>query len=204
MKDLFKFKHFWIRNNISFLTRYWLTATAALEGVNADPESFEEFQITGTDPRYVETILSSHKQHHCYSGVLITYATLDEFLAVLAKDVGRLHNIRIAPSDLKDRGVRQYKKYIHDVCPVDPNDLNIDWTFLHDFSLVRNSIIHANGNKLLLNTSEKLDAVVAKYPGELSFKHEAKLVVEDEFVARCIAKTSESATRINRYLHDKS
>jgi hypothetical protein len=104
MKNAFALQEFWIRNNISFLVRYWTTATAALDRVKGDPENFKEFQVTGTEPEYVEAVLSNHKEHLCYSGVLLTYATMDEFLTVLAKDLGRIHNVRILPSDLKDRG----------------------------------------------------------------------------------------------------
>ena len=129
---------------------------------------------------------------------------MDEFLAVLTKEVGRIHDIKILPSDLKDRGVKQYKKYIHDVCSVDPVNLTVDWEFLQDFSVVRNTIIHANGNKSLISAPKKLDALVAKYPGELSFEHNVKLVIDEEFVARCIAKTSESARSINAYLSNKA
>lgn len=204
MTNAFAMQEFWIRQNISFLARYWTTATEALCQVKNNPPNFKEFQIAGEEPHYVEAILSTHKDRLCYSGVLLTYATMDEFLSVLVREVGRVHDIKILPSDLKDRGVKQYKKYIHDVCSVDPLNFNVDWEFLQDFSVIRNSIIHANGNKSLLSTPKKLDGLVAKYPNELSYEHDVKLVVSEEFVARCIAKTSESARRINAYLCGKT
>lgn len=204
MKNVFAMQEFWIRQNMSFLARYWTTATEALARVKGDAENFKEFQIAGKEPHYVEAILSSHKDRLCYSGVLLTYATMEEFLAVLAKEVGRMHDIKILPSDLKDRGVKQYKKFIHDVCSVDPVNLNVDWEFLQNFSIVRNTIIHANGNKSLTSAPNKLDALVAKYPGELSFEHSVKLVISEEYVARCIEKTSESARSINAYLRSRA
>lgn len=204
MKNAFGMQEFWIRQNMSFLARYWTTAREALARVESNPEDFKEFQITGTEPHYVEAILSTHKDRLCYSGVLLTYATMDEFLAVLAKEVGRIHSIKILPFDLRDRGVKQYKKYIHDVCSVEPASLNVDWEFLQDFSAVRNAIIHANGNKSLTTAPKKLDDLVAKYPGELSFEHNVKLVIDEEFVARCITKTFESARSINAYLRSKA
>ena len=204
MKTVYVMQDFWICQNISFLARYWATATEALDRVKSAPENFKEFQIAGTEPHYVEAILSTHKDRLCYSGVLLTYSTMDEFLAVLAKEVGRTHDIKILPSDLKDRGVKQYKKYIHDVCSVDPANLTVDWDFLQDFSIVRNTIIHTNGNNSLTSAPKKLDALVSKYPGELSFEHNVKLVIDEEFVARCIVKTSESARSINAYLRSRA
>lgn len=203
MTNVVAMQELWIRQNISFLARYWTTATEALHLVKNDPQSFKEFQIAGKEPHYVEAILSTHKDRLCYSGVLLTYATMDEFLTALAKEVGRMHDIKILPSDLKDRGVKQYKKYIHDVCSIDPLNLKADWKFLQDFSVVRNAIIHANGNKSLLSTPKKLDALIAKYPRELSYEHGVKLVINEEFVARCITNTSETAMSINAYLSGK-
>lgn len=203
MTNAFAMQEFWIRQNISFLARYWTTAMEALDRVKNDPGDFKEFQIAGAEPHYVEAILSTHKDRLCYSGVLLTYATMDELLTVLAKDIGRMHDVKILPSDLKDNGVKQYKKYIHDVCSVDPLALKVDWEFLQDFSVVRNSIIHTNGNKSLLSTPKKLDALIAKYPGELSYEHGMKLVINEEFVARCIANTSKSSMSINAYLCGK-
>jgi len=204
MTNAVAMQEIWIRQNISFLARYWTTATEALRLAKNDPHNFKEFQIAGAEPHYVEAILSSHKDRLCYSGVLLAYATMDEFLSVLAKEVGRIHDIKILPSDLKDRGVKQYKKYIHDVCAVSPLNLKVDWEFLQDFSVIRNAIIHANGNKTLLSTPKKMDILVAKYPKELSYEHDIKLVIDEEFVARCITKTSESARRINAYLSLKT
>ena len=149
MKNVFAMQEFWIRQNMSFLARYWTTATEALARVKGDAENFKEFQIAGKEPHYVEAILSSHKDRLCYSGVLLTYATMEEFLAVLAKEVGRMHDIKILPSDLKGGGVKQYKKFIHDVCSVDPVNLNVIGNSFQNFSIVRNTIIHANGNSHL-------------------------------------------------------
>ena len=205
MKDWFRFQKFLIRTNASFLVRYWTTASAALERVKNDPSTYKEFQVNGADSNYVEAVVSSHHEYHCYSGLLITYAMLDEFLTVLIKDLRQLHNVRLELSDVKARGVRRYEKYILDECSIAPSEMNVDWNFLKEFSVVRNAIIHANGNKSLLSESQKhkLEVVVKKYPGELSFKHSAKLVVENAFIERCIGKTVESATKINSYLSTK-
>lgn len=205
MKNWYRFQKFWIRANASFLVRYWTTANTALERVKNDPSTYEEFQVNGAESNYVEAVISSHREFHCYSGLLITYAMLDEFLTILIKNLRQLHNVPLQLSEVKDRGVRRYERYILDECAIAGSELNVDWNFLKDFSVVRNAIIHANGNKSLLSESQKhkLEAVVKRYPGELSFKYDAKLVVENVFIERCIGKTVESATKINSYLSSK-
>jgi hypothetical protein len=200
MEEDLTFRKFWIRNNVAFLARYWTTACTALDRVVHDPKSYKEFEVNGTDAGYVNAVVSGHKERLGYSGVLLAYATLEEFLNFLTKDIGSVSNTKIRPCDLKDTGMKRYRKYIHEVCLIDSNDLNVAWCFLQDFSVVRDSIIHANGNKALLSSPNRLDAVVEKYAGELSFQHTSKLVVSDPFVERCISKTLESATKINSLL----
>lgn len=202
--EAFSLEHLWIRTNLSFLLRYWKTATEALDRVSAAPDTFEEFKIAGTDPPgYVEAILASHKEQHCYAGILVTYALLDELMTTLAKRMGQARGAKIAPSDLKDRGMRRYEKYVCDVCGVDRDKIKIDWSFLHDFSIIRNALIHANGNTSLLSNPKHLARLVEKYPNELSFRHKTKLVIDEEFVARCIVTTSVTADRMNSYLYEK-
>lgn len=201
--DEHSFRLFWIRTNVSFLGRYWITASEALERVKSAPDSYREFQVNEGHEGYVTAVLSSHMEHHCYSGVLLAYATMDEFLAFLTRDLGKLLSVGIGPSDLKDRGIKRYRKFIEQVCSVKPDQINIDWTFLEDFSVIRNAIIHANGNAALLKDRRRLEAIVTKYKDELSFKHSTKMVIRDVFVERCIAKTLESAMNLSKYLSSK-
>jgi hypothetical protein len=77
------------------LVRYWSTVNAALERTKEDPHSYREFQINGTDSKYVEAVTSSHKEHLRYSAVLLIYATLEEFLAFLVRDLSQMHNVTI-------------------------------------------------------------------------------------------------------------
>ena len=70
----FRMQEVWIRNNMYFLHRYWSTARSALEAVADAPETFEEFKDNDLGDGYVNAVLSSHFEHHTYSGVLMTYA----------------------------------------------------------------------------------------------------------------------------------
>lgn len=146
-------------------------------------------------------MLASHLEHHSYTGVLLTYAVFDEFMATLTSKLGLSQGAPIVPGDLRDRGVRRYKKYVHQVCRIAPGKGRIDWGFLEDFATVRNAIIHANGNKSLLSTPRDLEQVVARRSGMLDFKHEVKLRVSPEFVTMCMTSTRDTALAINDMAH---
>jgi hypothetical protein len=182
----------WIQNNTDFLHRYWSTAATALEHVVDAPENYAEF-LKESDNRHITAAIASHREHHNFSGVLLTYAVFDEFMAILTKDLGRSRDARIDPGDLRDRGVKRYRKFVCQVCNISEEQLAIDWEFLEDFATVRNAIVHANGNKTLLRDATQLNHVVHRHPDLLGFKNESKLTVSDAFVIRCIKTTHDTA-----------
>ncbi len=192
------FEEIWIRNNLGFLARYWHTAGEALKRVTAAPEEFAEFRESDSPPQYVDAVVESHLEHHNYSGVLLAYAVFDEFMTVLTANLGRACDAPIMPNELRDRGVRRYKKYVHQVCRIPVDSVAIDWSLLEDMATVRNAIIHANGNKGLLGNPKELEAVVRRRNPALSFKHAVRLNVSDEFVVTCIGAIRSTALAVHR------
>jgi hypothetical protein len=112
------FEAFWIRNNSAFLLRYWHTAGEALQTVVSDPNSFTEFKGSDSPEQYINAVVHGHLEHHNYSGVLLAYAVFDEFMVSMTAQLGRTRDAPIPPSDLRDRGVKRYKKFVHKVCRV--------------------------------------------------------------------------------------
>ena len=195
---------FWVQNNIAFLTRYWWTAKAALERVKESPESFDEFKDNDLGHEYVDTVLAGHLEHHNYAGILLAFASFEEFFTVLSADLDVLRDVSVDLSDLKDRGVSRYRKFIHKACQVTREELEIDWMFLEQFSVIRNCIVHANGNKGRLADAKALDKIVAAYPAELSYNHGVKLVVSNAFVTRCIRTTEQASLALIRFMNAQS
>lgn len=194
----------WITNNLAFLTRYWYTATEALRRVSEAPETFEEFKVNGVERPYVDAVVSSHLEHHHYAAVLLAFASFEEFFSVLCGDLGKALGVTVEPTDLKDRGVQRFRTFIHKVCQVSDKDLQIDWRFLQQFAVIRNCLVHANGNRGRLANPGALDQVVAAYPAELSYVHDVKLRISDEFVGRAIRETERASLAVIHYLIAKS
>lgn len=187
----------WIRNNIGFLARYWRTAKEALNNVASNPGGFTEFQDEPLGESYVAAVVANHLEHHNHSGILLAYAAMDEFMTVLSVRLGEVRDAPIAPNELRDRGVERYKKFIHKVCRIPAGDTKIDWPFLQDLSIVRNAIIHANGNRSLLSNPNQLEKVVERRRPKLSFKQESRLIVSDEFVLEAIMAIGNAALAVN-------
>ncbi len=190
----------WISNNLSFLTRYWHTAKAAMVRVADAPETFEEFRLHGGDRAYVDAVLSNHLDHHNSAAVLLVFANFEEFFSALCVDLATVHGVATETSDLKDRGVQRFKKFIHKVCQVSEEELEINWAFLRDLSVVRNCLVHANGNRSQFSDKKTLDRVLEAYPNELSYAHKVKLRISDEFVVRCIRETERASLSLVDHL----
>ena len=199
---LLKWQETWVSVNSSFLGRYFDTTNTALQNITEKPEEYEEFQEHGLEPQYVQSVISNHISHH--RGVLLAYANFDEFFTKISKALGAHVDCPVDLGDLKDRGFKRFKKYIHKACKVPTDEVQIDWDFLADFSEVRNSIIHANGNRIYLNSADKLDSIVNKYPDLLSYSSGVKLVVDNNYVFRCIAEVRIGATSLLGYMAENT
>lgn len=190
------FLKWWIQVNTDFLFRYWATAGVALKRVVDSPEGYAEF-LKESDKPAITAVVASHLEHHNFSGVLLGYAVFDEFMAILTEELRRSHEAPIGPGDLRDRGVKRYRKFVCRVCRIPEEQLAIDWEFLEDFATVRDAIIHANGNRSLLNNVARLDDVVKRHPTLLEFRHESKLTVSDDFVMKCFKATHDAALALS-------
>lgn len=114
-------------------------------------------------------------------------------MVVITKMIAKTYRASINAADLKDRGVRRYRKFVHHVCGVPESVLDIDWVFLEDFSTVRNALIHANGNLGLTSNRREMEVVLARYPKLLGLRHSAKIEVSAEFVVQCMVATRAAA-----------
>lgn len=190
----------WVTNNLSFLTGYWNTAQHALRRVVEAPETFPEFEANGLDRAYVEAVISGHLETHNYASLLLVFANWEEVFTVLCTDLGRTRGVAIEPSDLRDRGVQRFHKFIYKACLVNETDLKIDWAFLRRLATIRNCLIHSNGSRGRSADPKSLDAVVEAYPSELVYLQGGKLRVSDEFVARSIRETGRASMNVVNYL----
>ena len=194
-----------IEHNMNLLDWYWTNMTEALDHMKESPERFSG--LTHDSIRIdSESIIEGHEEQLCYSGVLLAYAHLDEYLFSLCGKLGEQLEITTELSDLRDRGVRRYKKFIEKFCSIEPPTIPINWPFLFDFSIVRDSVVHANGRIDLLRNPQKLKGAVERWPKLLHFKHNGmKLVVERDFVSKCNDAVHAAAKKINNYMitHEK-
>lgn len=185
--------------DFSFLHRYIETAHEALGKVEVDPDKYEEFQTYSSGDDYVRNVVNHHKNYQNYAGVLLAYATFEEHMTHSLKTFGGYFKCNLKPNDLRDRGVEKFKKYIHNACSIDQDDLSIDWRALSDMAVVRNAIIHANGDKNLVRNKQELEQTVQRYHPDLSLDSGVKLRVDKTFVSFCIDKSLETCLAINEH-----
>jgi hypothetical protein len=137
-------------------------------------EKADEF----SDDKIVKSSLENYMQHLATNGFLMVYAYVEEWLCIMWK--------RIAPGEDRPRGsgIQKYAKGLK-ACGLDLGSK--PWRFIGEASHVRHCLLHANGrlDYMVKSSRHTLEAIVARYPGELDVQHQ-RLRVQAEFTGRFV------------------
>ncbi|MGI1671746.1 MAG: hypothetical protein K6L74_15685 [Neptuniibacter sp.] len=194
---------FSITHNHTFQQRYFITASQALEAVKKEPLNFYEFIELGEEIDFVDSVVDTHRGLLRYSSILIYYAEFEEAFRRVLKKLGSISGACVSLNDLRDSGVRGYKKFIYDVCQINKDNLFIDWVFIEDFTNIRHALIHANGNLARAKNRKKLEEIVRRYAPDISVRHNSKLTFSDSFIFQCSQKSLETCLAILELIEKK-
>jgi len=191
------------RNNYSFLARFMLTVSESLEKAVQNPEFHYGFQEYGAEENYVKSVLDGHREKLNFAGILLTYANFEEWLLFDINTLGKAYGCNLKLSDLNGSFIERCKKFIYKLCNIDSKELLVDWDSISDFIVVRNLIVHSNGNLTYANNREKINNVIKKYDGELSLKSDTRLVVHPKYVNRVMNLAKDTIVALNEYIGQK-
>ena len=131
-----------------------------------------------TGDAIVKSNLENYAGYLATATFLMVYAYFEEDLYLLWKQYEK----RVQRG--KEKSIRRYQPVL--------SWLGFDlghssWQFVLEATDVRHSLIHANGRLDHNRNRQRLDAIVIKYPGELSVMH-SRLRVTPEFVNRLLGQ----------------
>ena len=201
--NLYKWKRIATQVNCNSLIRYHITTTEALKAINKNPNEFSEFSdedsLIDVD-QYIDFYLVQHN----YSSLLLTYATFEEIILGSLEDLKRLSDTNIDICDIKgDNAIRKYKNLVEKHCRISSHELSIDWLFFEDFLILRNFIIHANGNLSKAKNKSRVMLSITRSDNKIRLESSNKLIVEDIYVFQCLTKTKKTSALINDYIISK-
>ncbi|HQG55029.1 MAG TPA: hypothetical protein PLT83_06025, partial [Thermoleophilia bacterium] len=141
-------------------------------------EKAVEFDGDDVDDRVVRSALDNYKGYLAKATFLMVYSYFEEDIYLLwkwqAKQVKRG----------REKSIRCYEPVLE--------WLGFDlqhgsWQFMLEATELRHSLIHANGRLDHARDRQRLDDIMAKYPGELSVMH-SRLQMSAEYISRFLGE----------------
>jgi len=182
-QDSADFLHEWAAaHNLGEIVRFHNAVRACLA------EKAAEFNGDEVDDRVVRTTLENYKGELAKATFLMVYAYLEEDLYLL----WQRHKKQVDRG--KPKSIRRYEPVLE--------WLGFDlrhgsWQFMLEAMDVRHSLIHANGRLDHARARQRLDDILAKYPGELSAVH-SRLQMNAEYVSRFLGQVRALQDEVKR------
>jgi hypothetical protein len=114
-----------------------------------------------------------------------TLVSLDSFLEnslnILCRNLCSINNYSIMLEDLKDKGIIRAKNYLKKIAKIDFSQLNGEWGNLQSLRILRNCIVHCEGNIKLSGSKAKLQNIINNNCG-LSLKYERDIQIERGYI----------------------
>ena len=122
-----------------------------------------------------------------YSLFVHSYSLFERALMSIAKAYQKARKLPLSPSDLKDKGIEQAQVYLKKVVSVPFPDTGSVWQEISTLTLIRNKIVHNEGELPAKNTKEgkSIQAFAKKWPGDISAEY-ADVALHKTFVFRVL------------------
>lgn len=88
------------------------------------------------------------------SFIMSLYAFTEKKMFILSKYLSRHHPIKL--EDISGKGIFKYRKYLSKVCNIDFSSIEKDWEVLLHYNLLRNHLVHAEGERSLPKDHHRL------------------------------------------------
>lgn len=97
-----------------------------------------------------------------YSGIIQTYSLLEYYMKWLCNKLEKIEDSKFSLHDLKGNSdIKKGKLFLSKLYQIDLKKLEPEWTFINDMRIIRNQIIHKNGE--IEMTNNELTKIIEKY-----------------------------------------
>ena len=170
---------FFARFNLNMHVRYYhehkrlvsnqiAEITKELEDGNPDLDRRRDLE----QAKYV--YLNSYHPHMIINAFLVMYSHLEEGLAVTFRIL-----VKGEPAS-KKIGLKRFKEDFWDRCSINLTE-GPHWAYLQDCSQIRNTLLHAAGNIVLVRDRKKIDPVIERNPKYITVRNN-RLVLHEQML----------------------
>lgn len=118
---------------------------------------------------------------HRYSAILASYAYLENSMSKLCVKYHDSMGISLKPAEVSGDGIVKFRLYLEKLAKVDFETVNKQWSHLTTLNLIRNCIVHADGDANLIKQSSKLIGIINNSKN-LSFIEEQLIMMDASYI----------------------
>ena len=118
---------------------------------------------------------------HRYSVILASYAYVENSMSKLCNKYYDSMNLPLKPFEVSGDGIVKFKLYLEKLAKIDFKTINKQWSHLTTLNLIRNCIVHADGDASLIKKSTKLIGIIDSSK-DLSFIEEQLIMMDDSYI----------------------
>ncbi|VVM76191.1 hypothetical protein PS673_02035 [Pseudomonas fluorescens] len=118
---------------------------------------------------------------HRYSAILASYAYLENSMSKLCTKYHDSMDLPLKPAEVTGDGIVKFKLYLERLAKIDFQAVNKQWSHLCTLNLIRNCVVHADGDANLIKQSRKLIDIINSSK-ELSFIEEQLIMMDASYI----------------------
>ncbi|PIB45223.1 hypothetical protein AOA59_05490 [Pseudomonas sp. 2822-15] len=122
---------------------------------------------------------------HRYSAILASYAYLENSMSKLCGKYYESMDLPLKPEEVRGEGIVKFRIYLEKLAKIDLETVNKNWSHLTTLNLIRNCIVHADGDANLIKNSSKLIGIINKSKN-LSFIEEQLIMMDASYISSTV------------------
>lgn len=122
---------------------------------------------------------------HRYSAILASYAYLENSMSKLCTKYYESMDLPLKAAEVSGDGIVKFKLYLEKLAKIDFETVNKQWSHLTILNLIRNCIVHADGDANLIKQSSKLIGIINNSK-DLSFIEEQLIMMDASYISSTV------------------
>ncbi len=159
-----------------------------IEGI-AEKYGLKDLGVGNDGARLMEVIMSQEYRNisdtfigtYRDSTLVSIYSFLENTMRSTCVILQKINEYPIELNDLTGDGIQRSKLYLEKMAKIDFNEINGIWANLQNLNLLRNCIVHVEGDTLNFKSKEKLRNIVTN-SNYLYLKMDREIIIEREYI----------------------
>jgi len=148
------------------------------------------------------TNVDSHIGMFRKSTIVYIYSFLESSMVNFCNHLSSKYSYPVCLADIRGEGITRAKIYLEKLADVDFEKMNGEWSDLKNLNVVRNCIVHCNGNVALDKNTKKITQIVNN-SSNLSLQMGQYIQIEREYIDRAIKQMEIFLDKLYKQVYER-